>query len=127
MSKIISYTPAWLSKGEPGHTIFTSNATTTPPTAVSTGHDSSSKRAAKPGPRRAIARRGTEVFVAVGKEIRWADLAYLNEAYEHKESRKSRGKRKQSEDSQYDADHAQGYRVGLRSLYVGFLLIFTDD
>jgi hypothetical protein len=46
----------------------------------------------------------------VGKEIRWADLVYLKEAWEDKQSRDSFGKGSES-DNQYEGDHAQGYRV----------------
>lgn len=115
MPKVLQYTPAWLSKPHPGHEIFTAAL----PKAVSTqygstnGSSSSSKRNAKPGPRRTIAHRGTEVFIAVGKEIRWADLVYLKEAWESKEAKKGSGKGKgeKTMDSQFDEDHAQGYRV----------------
>jgi nucleoporin NUP82 len=109
MPKVISYTPAWLSKPNPGHEIFTAK-TASAPAASSNGSSASSKRTAKPGPRRTIARRGTEVFIAVGKEIRWADLVYLKEAWEDKQSRNSFGKGRES-DNQYEGDHAQGYRV----------------
>lgn len=82
--------------------------------------NASGKKNAKPGPRRTIAKRGTEVFFAVGKEIRWADLVYLKEAWEDKKERSNsfsnrRGKEPQS---QYEGDHAQGYRVG-KSLNLG--------
>ncbi len=112
MPKVISYTPAWLSKPNPGHEIFTAKAASAQ-NASSNGSSSSNKRTGKPGPRRTIARRGTEVFIAVGKEIRWADLVYLQEAWEVKESKKSQGKgrARESSDSQYEEDHAQGYRV----------------
>jgi nucleoporin NUP82 len=117
--KVLSYTPAWLSKPNPGHEIFTA-APAKPDSTFSTqsnGSSSASKRSAKPGPRRTIARRGTEVFIAVGKEIRWADLVYLKEAWEDKETtRKTRkGKERHNRESvatQYSEDHAQGYRVG---------------
>ena len=109
MPKIVSYTPAWLSKPNPGHEIFT--ATHAPSSHSS---NSSSRRKLKPGPRRTIVHRGTEVFIAVGKEIRWADLVYLKEAWEDK-SRKEKGffkgKARDSTESQYDEVRAQGYRV----------------
>jgi nucleoporin NUP82 len=112
MPKVISYTPAWLSKPNPGHEIFTAK-TVDALAASSNGSTASNKRTAKPGPRRTIARRGTEVFIAVGKEIRWADLVYLKEAWEDKQSKNSFGKGKGRDgDNQYDGDHAQGYRVG---------------
>ena len=108
MPKITSYTPAWLSKPSPGHDIFTS---TTQDTSAN-GSSSGNKRTTKPGPRRTIARRGTEVFIAVGKEIRWADLVYLKEAWEDKQSKPYRGKGKErnSHDSN-EEEGAQGYRV----------------
>jgi hypothetical protein len=127
MPKVISYTPAWLSKPNPGHEIFTAKATSTQNSSVN-GSSSSSKRTAKPGPRRTIARRGTEVFIAVGKEIRWADLVYLKEAWEDKQARKSHGKGKirESGDSQYEDDHAQGYRVSSPAISPCSILTITD-
>jgi hypothetical protein len=109
MPKVVSYTPAWLSKPNLGHEIFT--ATHTP---SSNGLNTTSRRKAKPGPRRTIAYRGTEVFIAVGKEIRWADLVYLKEAGEYKAQKEKgvlKGKARDSTESQYDEDRAQGYRV----------------
>ncbi|KAH7348580.1 hypothetical protein BKA65DRAFT_500872 [Rhexocercosporidium sp. MPI-PUGE-AT-0058] len=115
---IIEYTPAWLQKPYPGHSIFTSAPAkaTSSSLSQSNGSDSASKRSAKPGPRRTIARRGVEVFVAVGKEIRWADLVYLKESWEYKEKKKAASRqggndRGFRENSQYEADHAQGYRT----------------
>ncbi|TVY83229.1 Nucleoporin [Lachnellula suecica] len=112
MPQVISYTPAWLEKGNPGHEIFTGAGGAH--TAPSNGYSSSRQKTDKPGPRRTVARRGTEVFTAVGKEIRWADLAYLKEAWMHKEEkqkRASKGKGRDSSPSQYEAAHAQGYRT----------------
>ncbi len=128
MPKVISYTPAWLSKPNPGHEIFTAK-TVGAPTASSNGSTASSKRAAKPGPRRTIARRGTEVFIAVGKEIRWADLVYLKEAWEDKQSTNSLSKGKGRDSyNQFEGDHAQGYRVSLleRGDILGLELTIAD-
>ena len=119
MPRVISYTPAWLSKPNPGHDIFASTIlkTGSVPASSSNGHEVGSKRVTKPGPRRTIARRGTEVFIAVGKELRWADLVYLKEAWEDGESKSSKkDKDADSRDNQYSEDHAQGYRVSSRSL-----------
>lgn len=107
MPKITTFTPAWLSKPNPGHEIFVPSVHGADHPSLSAG--ANGQGAGKPGPRRTIAQRGTEVFVAVGKEIRWADLVYLKEAWEDKE--KGSGK-ENSRDSQYQDDHAQGYRVG---------------
>lgn len=109
MPKIVSYTPAWLSKPNPGHQIFT---TTHAPSSNSS--NSSSRGKSKPGPRRTIAHRGTEVFIAVGKEIRWADLVYLKETWEDRAKKEKgffKGKARDSTESQFDEDRAQGYRV----------------
>ncbi|PQE34114.1 nuclear pore complex An-Nup82 protein [Rutstroemia sp. NJR-2017a WRK4] len=112
--RVIGYTPAWLSKPNPGHEIFTAGPTSGQ-TAPGNGLSYNDKRTAKLGPRRTIARRGTEIFIAVGKEIRWADLVYLKESWEGKqENQRSFLKGKQSRydsDSDGDAQLAQGYRT----------------
>lgn len=110
MPRAVGYTPAWLSKPNPGHEIFTTKNPSSLGTQIpsSNGFSTSRKGDSKPGPRRTVARRGTEIFVAVGKEIRWADLVYLKEAWEE-----SQQKDKTSRDTQYDGDHAQGYRVSI--------------
>ncbi len=78
-------------------------------------HSESTKRNAKPGPRRPIARRGTEVFIAVGKEIRWADLVYLKTSWEDKQ---------ESDSGSDEEERAQGYRVSESQMSV--LLLFSD-
>lgn len=115
MPKVTSYTPAWLSKPNPGYDIFAAA-----PAKATHGNQSltsSSKKNAKPGPRRTIAHRGTEVFIAVGKEIRWAELVYLKETWEDKQQEQQRGQGKANgkEDLQSKSDdgNAQGYRVRL--------------
>jgi len=79
MPKIKAYTPAWLSSPSPGHQLFAPNADDAHnvPSYPSIGANIQ-------GPRRTIVRRGTEVFIAVGKEIRWADLVYLKERWQEK-------------------------------------------
>ncbi|KAI1378330.1 hypothetical protein F4677DRAFT_391383 [Hypoxylon crocopeplum] len=95
MPKIKSYTPAWLLPPSPGHDLFAPNSGD-----VYNG----SKPDSKPGPRRTIARRGTEVFIAVGKEIRWADLVYVKERWEEKQARARGGIRIKREDSNNSED-----------------------
>lgn len=115
MPKILSYTPEFLSSGTPGEALFKPAPANGHGASFSSsnGFYSSSKRATKPGPRRTIARRGGEVFVAVGKEIRWADLSYLKDAHEDKKFSKDHGRsrRGDSDGSQNLEGHAQGYRV----------------
>ncbi len=119
MPKIRSYTPAWLSKPSPGHDLFTPSASDTPkPSSIY----SSTRANAISGPRRTIARRGSEVFVAVGTEIRWADLVYLKERWQEKEAQGHNGIRIKQENSPGPGDDellrasiengcAQGFRV----------------
>ncbi|KAH7065708.1 hypothetical protein BKA63DRAFT_481496 [Paraphoma chrysanthemicola] len=73
MPKVLSYTPDWLSRPHPGYHLFAPK------------HTNGSALAAKKkdlGPRKTIATRGSEIFVAVGHEIRWADLVNLKEGNE---------------------------------------------
>jgi nucleoporin NUP82 len=117
MPRIKSFAPAWLNEPAPGHKLFEQ------PVGDSNhpAHLAYSKKS-KPGPRRTIARRGTEVFVAVGKQIRWGDLARLKETWES--SRHGSGIRVPTQDSSasfevYDEEAAagntgspgEGYRV----------------
>lgn len=116
MSKIKSYTPGWLSKPSPGHALFQASAEDLSISAFAP------RRKAIPGPRRTIARRGTEVFVAVNREIRWGDLVYLKDSWAEKGGR-TRIKREDTTSSfsiydetipsieGADGEAAQGYRV----------------
>lgn len=119
MPKVKSYSAAWLSNSAaPGRQLFEPSSESIRSRAFSPGY--SSKNKAVLGPRRTIARRGTEVFVAVGKEIRWADLAYLRDEWAVKVSRgrsTSAGIRIKREDSFHsiegdgDLEAAAGLRV----------------
>jgi nucleoporin NUP82 len=122
MPKVISYTPSWLCEPAPGHEIFVTAEENTPRSQATTFKALSEgiKRNAKPGSRRTIAHRGTEVFIAVGKEIRWADLVYLKEAWEDKHNGSRRGDEAGSE----DGEHAQGYRV---SVFLSELIIILAN
>lgn len=125
MPKVVSYTPEWLSKPNPGHAIFSNSLLSQIISVTSNGSDPVRKRAEKPGPRRTIAHRGTQVFVAVGKEIRWADLVYLKDAWQHAKNKMKKYNGKQTDGvSQFDEPHAQGYRVcsGTATLGVGLIL-----
>jgi nucleoporin NUP82 len=111
MPKVISYTPSWLCEPAPGHEIFVPAEENTPRGQATTlkALTESQKRSAKPGPKRTIAHRGTEVFIAVGKEIRWADLVYLKEAWDEKRN----GGQKNDEAGSEEGERAQGYRVSV--------------
>jgi nucleoporin NUP82 len=114
MPKVISYTPSWLCEPAPGHKLFVTAEENTPrgQATTSRGLTESLKRNAKPGPRRTIAHRGTEVFIAVGREIRWADLVYLKESWEDRQEDERQAHSRDRRDDSEDLEHAQGYRVG---------------
>lgn len=118
MPKVISYTPSWLCEPAPGHELFNTTEQNTPRGQATTykALTESLKRNAKPGPRRTIAHRGTEVFIAVGKEIRWMDLVYLKETWEDKQDDLGQGYSRGRRDDSEDVDHAQGYRVSVSQI-----------
>ncbi|KAL2017313.1 hypothetical protein VTK56DRAFT_2336 [Thermocarpiscus australiensis] len=94
MPQIKSFAPSWLNEPAPGHKLFEpSDDDVKTPASLPYG------KTPKPWPRRTIARRGTEVFVAVGKQIRWGDLAHLKETWEAKQARSGAGTRVKKEDS----------------------------
>lgn len=122
MPKIKSYAPSWLKEPEPGHKLFAQSdddEVKLPPSQFRISNK------AKPGPRRTIARRGTEVFVAGGKQIRWGNLAHLKRAWDSKQPRAGFGSRSKLDDLSdsfeiYDEEPesrghnwvpAEGYRV----------------
>ncbi|ROT35938.1 hypothetical protein SODALDRAFT_300209 [Sodiomyces alkalinus F11] len=115
MPKIKSYTAPWLAQG-PGQGLFAAPSEAQSPFT--------SKKKKIPGTRRPIAHRGTEVFAAVGKELRWADLAYLKDKWTARQDRRSpaRVKREGSQlpfmntqdgstPSDADLSAAQGFRT----------------
>ena len=123
MPKVVSYTPSWLSKPAPGCNLFMpieEKGTKGQATSFKALSESI-KRNSKPGPRRLIAHRGSEIFVAVGKEIRWADLVYLKENWEEEDqARKGSGHKEHLKDGSdsgaEDGESTQSYRVSERSL-----------
>ncbi|KAI9861730.1 MAG: hypothetical protein M1813_005079 [Trichoglossum hirsutum] len=105
MPKILSYTPSWLSRPAPGFNLFSpipSSEVTHPVTSSSRGASSGSSRTQhQHSPRRKLAQRGTEVFVAVGNQLRWTDLRRLKKDWtetENRETRQHRGGRNGSLD-----------------------------
>ncbi|KAK3332519.1 hypothetical protein B0T19DRAFT_105422 [Cercophora scortea] len=94
MPKIKSYAPSWLNQSAPAHKLFE-----LPVDDSKLPASLAYAKRNRPGPRRTIARRGTEVFVAVGKQIRWGNLAILKESYEAKQSRSGGGIRSKREGS----------------------------
>jgi nucleoporin NUP82 len=79
MPRVLGRTPEWLIHPSPGHQLFaeSSNALKS---------DGRNGESAYTGPLRKIAKgRGTEVFVASGNELRWADLQSLKDDFESEE------------------------------------------
>ena len=72
MPKVLARDPPWLARPSPGFQLFRPDTKSTARTADS-HYD---------GPSRKIAHRGTEVFVAVGNELRWSELGKLKDAGE---------------------------------------------
>jgi nucleoporin NUP82 len=81
MPRILNYTPSWLSRPSPGFDIFAAESTKQP--AQPDSRD-------PVAPSRTIARRGTQLFVAVGSEVRWTDLVLLKDCYEERDDRSRR-------------------------------------
>ena len=136
MPKIKSYVPSWLNEPAPGHKLF---APSTDDASLPNSQLHSDR--AKPGPRRTIARRGSEIFVAVGKQIRWGNLVHLKDSWESKQSKSIFGSRFKKEDSdgsfelydeEADSSKAQdgaaseGYRVRVPRLLVCFFVQQTS-
>ncbi|KAH8910028.1 hypothetical protein BR93DRAFT_875890 [Coniochaeta sp. PMI_546] len=94
MLKIKSYVPSWLHEPAPGHKLFVAS---TDDARLPDPQLHSSR--AKLGPRRTIARRGAEVFVAVGKQIHWGNLVHLKDSWESKQSKSIFGTRFKKDDS----------------------------
>lgn len=94
MPKIKSYVPSWLHEPAPGHKLFVAS---TDDARLPDPQLHSSR--AKLGPRRTIARRGAEVFVAVGKQIHWGNLVHLKDSWESKQSKSIFGTRFKKDDS----------------------------
>lgn len=119
MPKVKSYAAPFLAGDAPAHRLFEPSTEASRSRSI----DGTSKKQFVPGPRRTIARRGTEIFVAVGREIRWGDLAYLKDEWANRHSKGRNGngngvrfKREESFQSDVDSmlEAAAGTRVSRR-------------
>lgn len=92
MPKVIGYTAPWISRPAAGSRIFSDPAPQSPTSPTKQRATFLDTKGAHnyQGPRRLIARRGTEIFTVVGNSIRWADLATVKDSWT--EQRHSRGK-----------------------------------
>ncbi|KAK6081963.1 nuclear pore complex protein An-Nup82 [Seiridium cupressi] len=117
MPRIKGWTPAWLDKPAPGSKLFAPSKDNNKASAFS------SKTKSKPGPTRTIAQSGSQVFVAVGKEVRWADLIDLKERWQEKTSRGRAGVRIKREGSEGDVPDDELLRAAAEDDYDGFRTI----
>lgn len=124
MPKVISYTPTWLSRPSPGFDVFSSGPNAPPsPSQIkreSVHQSNGSSKDPYVGPRRTIARRGTEIFVSVGNQLRWSDLCMLKDDWEEDQNereskRKEAGKEHEGVESDDVAEHS--YRVSTSCYY----------
>ncbi|RMD41246.1 hypothetical protein DV735_g3919, partial [Chaetothyriales sp. CBS 134920] len=97
MPRVIGYTPPWLSKPSPGASIFSDPYAPSPPSPLKRQPPSSAEGGDYHGPKQLIAHRGTEIFTAVGNQLRWADLAKVKDHWE--EQLQARTRRSEDEDS----------------------------
>ena len=74
MPKILSYTPAWLTRPSPGYSLFCRKNK-----SLNEGRNGQRTSRRELKARKIIAHRGTEIFVVVDNEIRWSDLVMIRE------------------------------------------------
>ncbi|KAF4591618.1 WD40 repeat-like-containing domain protein [Ophiocordyceps camponoti-floridani] len=123
MPKVKQYSAAWLSGNAPGRQLFEPSADSIryralSPSFASKKQQQQQQQQQSGGPRRTIARRGTEIFVAVGREIRWADLIYLRDDWVAKQPRERGVRVKREEDSlsPFDGESGLDSAAGFRTL-----------
>ena len=117
MPRVLSYTPAWLSRPGPGFRLFSEDGGANP------GRPDTEKRKEKHNQcstqRRVLAHRGSEVFVAVDNVIRWTDLATMKDDWEGKVLAQSyTGKREDSVEDQefFDSPSFRVFKQALRRI-----------
>jgi nucleoporin NUP82 len=119
--KVQSYSAPWLDPHTPGAGLFQAAAAAPGPTHAG----DRSPRAPPPwfsagsnesGARRTIVHRGTEAFVAVRREIRWGDLAYIRERYDEAAPHVKKEDDGEAADAAARPSSAVGVRVGAWSV-----------
>ena len=118
MPKILNYTPPWLARPSPGAKIFTvprghgSQPSISMRTSQLGSPNGVKKNESYQGPRRLLARRGTEIFTVVDNQIQWADLVRVKRDWEElTSSQKNLGGNKPA---QRQSGDTAPYRVGHR-------------
>ena len=119
MPKVLSYTPPWLSRPEPGFQLFNSSqGTLSSIHSERRGSDHLSNRhATKPyqGPTKIVAHRGTEVFVAVDNKLRWSDLCMLKDDYDEKEALRKEKRQRQKSGQSADQNDSSNEEAGQKA------------
>lgn len=128
MPKIISYTPPWLSRPALGSQAFTNfSEHEDSPAKSSSGLGSPARQNTHQpydGPHRLLARRGNEIFVVVGNQIRWLDLHMLkNDWEEQSDFARSRNHPLELQDGEGEISK---YRVGEIISAVFLLCTYVD-
>ena len=127
MPRIIHYTPGWLCRPSPGFEVF--NTSQSKSRQLGSGSTNQQPNGADGsdyfGPNRTIAKRGTEVFIASGRQIRWTDLVSIKSDFEDQSRTPSKKPKltteaKPKEDNEGPEDLS--YRVKLVSLDVAISL-----
>ena len=84
MPKVLSYTPAWLSRPSPGFDVFHSSDR-----KLSSKASEADNKDCEQKTRRTIAYRHTEycneIFVVIDNTVRWADLAQIKDDWEREQ------------------------------------------
>lgn len=75
MPRILRHTPQWLNRPAPGFALFAN------PEGDKLKKNS---EGLKPHATRTVTNRGTEIFIAVGNQLRWSDLLLLKEEDQHR-------------------------------------------
>ncbi|KIW04726.1 uncharacterized protein PV09_04458 [Verruconis gallopava] len=103
MPRVIKRTPEWLVEPSPGHHLFSFQG------SKLHGHGSRATDTSPTGSLRTIAKgRGSEIFVASGNELRWADLGALKQDFQEVEAMRNRA----SQTAGHKAGDAEsGYRT----------------
>ena len=112
MPKILSYTPAWLSRPSSGFHLFSNLIVNKQENGGRRNGSRDSRDSTCVGPKRIIARRGTEVFVVVDDQIRWSDLRMLKNKWdEQQELNKRKGNSLSNYDKSGDGIAERNYRA----------------
>jgi hypothetical protein len=105
MPRVLARTPEWLVPPSPGFNLFSAKP------SKPTDQHTSEKEQEYYGPSRTIAHgRGTEVFVAQGNELRWANLKSLRDGCENTEEVDEQSKRRSA--TWYKDSFDSAYKVG---------------